>query len=348
MRCIFLSWTRPLAESGPHTQKTMQEANVASKPKRKRNEEVLPTQEPNSKKPMPAFVQEYIFAACSEPKNYETFKRWLEEYGDFTKLKDPQSGHSFLKRLIQYDNVQVLQLLHNYNLCLKLTKEKTFTIHEAAYRNSPRCLKFIAEKIMNLSELDVIGGTVAHTAVRNYALESLKTIALLNSELFKQRDNFGCSPMDYLSGKESGARPNGKSIKVREKDFCIKGLQCTFFLTAYLTEEDVKTALYPFNKFHKNSRFKTDMLNLQKIINPKPSFVEQFLEEISVKNYEMAACLLCLANKPTTISTTVLTRDVYLKCLQKGAPAEFVNLVEKKIVAFTPQRSSLHRQDKHE
>lgn len=287
------------------------------------------------KKPLPDFVRDQIFVAVEREENFQTFERWMMEYEDFTDVKN---NCSLVAHVIIFDNALVLKLLCRHGLDLnKLVQSPQGTrIHPlklASFHGSHKCLQIIGEIIGNCRvKSDDFGCNVVHDAVRCYRVSSLKVILSWEESHFlaTERDKSGLSSMDYLSGR-FGDQPKIKAGTVKRN--CIDRINCAILLSDYFTEDDVKTASYPFNKFYRDSPFSknVDVEELYEFFRRTTPCVSSDWEYTMEKfvngaRYEMAVCWIVSCHYVKVWTTA------YKQCILKGAPADIVRWIETTVI----------------
>tara|TARA_Y100000389_G_scaffold15396_1_gene13656 strand:- start:59800 stop:60804 length:1005 start_codon:yes stop_codon:yes gene_type:complete len=222
--------------------------------KKARNMNASDATKAHAKIPMPAIVRKEMFTAAAKA-SVETIRRWCGSYGNFVDEVDSSDQKlSFLRHVIMSDNLSVLQMLveeQGLDVNHQIKNDDgsfIFAITVAAAQDGAKCLTFLQKKGARTNDIIMNGTSLVHEAVRFFAFKSLTSIANFGAHLFKKRDNFGFSPMDYISQKQGGL-----SVFTRGRDLTINGMKCVFLLAEHMDEKDAKTASYPFSKLFKNS-----------------------------------------------------------------------------------------------
>jgi hypothetical protein len=315
------------------------------------------------KKPLPDFVRDQIFVAVQREENFQTFERWMMEYEDFTNVV--KNNCSFVGNVIIFDNSSVLGLLCRHGLDLnKLVQSPQGTrIHPlklASFYGSHKCLQIIGEITGNRRvKSDDFGCNVVHDAVRCYRVSVLKVILSWEESRFlvTERDKSGLSSMDYLSGK-FGDQPELKAGTVVGNGIDrinyavgngIDRINCAVLLSDFFTEDDVKTAFYPFNQFYRDSPF-LNKVNVAELYQsnttafrgecPRGRWEMAMEKFVNGGRYEMAACWIMSCNYVSAWTTA------YKQCILKGAPADIVRWIETKVIDHQHRQAQAQEQRK--
>lgn len=284
---------------------------------------------PVATKPMPAIVQKELFTAAANA-SVETITRWLKIYGSgfLTMVDSSAQKRSFVHHVIHNDNLELLTELVQkqwVDVDCKIPSGENgfiFGITVAVDYNAHKCLTFLQEK--GARTTNVIKGNIslAHEAVNHFALKSLESIATWGPHLLRARDDFGFTPMDYLSKKQGG---NVGCTRVRDLTFA--GMKCAFLLAEHMDEQDAKTALYPFSQLFKNSPvMKRIKEKYSSILNRKYYMLSETVKECIKEGYHDVAVFLIEAG--VKFQSKIEIEDAYRYALQTRAPDSLVKTIE--------------------
>lgn len=289
--------------------------------------------EPHAKKPMPDIIRKGLFTAAVKEQCVDSISRWCGLYENFVDMADSSDRNcSFIWKVVTSDNLPVLKMLvdeqgldlnhftvyENENICL---------VTAAVAYDSEKCLTFLQSKGATMEFMIKHGCSLVHVAVLNSALNSLKSIASWGEHLFRKRDNFGFSPMDYASKKKGGS---DYFIQLQEK-LDDRAMQCVLFLAGHIDKEDAKTALRPFSKLYKDSSLLKKIKEIFRTYT-QSGYISTYGVEMLLKTsmiragYHDVACFLIEAD--VKMQSKEENEKLYHDALKKGAPDSIIQMME--------------------
>lgn len=305
-----------------------EKADEGAAPKKARMEDA-----PVAKKQMPAIIKKELFTAAAKAK-VETIERWVESYGvGFLDMVDSSDQkRPFLHHVIRHDNLEILKYLVQKQLvdvnCKINLGENTFIfgITVAVGHDAHKCLAFFQENKARITNVIGYGISLAHEAVNHFAVNSLKCMEKWGAPLFNERDNFGFSPMDYLSKKQGG-----NSGFTRVRDLNSSGMKCVLLLAEHMDEHHANTARYPFSKLFKNSPLmKMIKENYSPILNRNYYTISDTLEKCMEQGHHDVVVFLIEAGVKFRSKSAL--EGAYHNALLKSAPDSLVKTIENLLV----------------
>lgn len=279
------------------------------------------TSERQKKRMIPVAMQSQMFSVAGRRDMSPTILRWYKLWG--AVLMDMKQGNvSFIRMVVKKDNVDALAALVGAGLDVNyvMKESKTTLITLAAFSNAHECLDFLKENGASVNVDLGYGVTLAHEAVRGHALKSLQTIAGWNPELLLARDDFDCSPFDYLSGKQSG-----RHVLTCDKDFCADAMACALFLAQHIDEAHAATALKPFSRLHRNSLLLGEIQEFETTYCTKIPFFHSLTATVRNEAYYLSFFLLDLRSLPVED-----LQSAFQQALEQRTPANVVQKIEDK------------------